>query len=286
MRRRLLDLLRDRRSDLTKDEIYARIMCGEVVVNGETVRNPRAQVSMDSDITFVVEHHVSRGGIKLESALDAHGIDPRGLVALDAGASTGGFTQCLLDRGARFVHAVDVGWNQLDFSLRRRPEVGVHERCNIMDMSAFEPDVDFAVADLSFRSLRGAARHIISLTSRRTLLALVKPQFEWVRPPDSFDGVVRSTSDLRLILSTLIGALRREGVSTDGVSESPIRGRRGNREFFFLLRSASPGDLETVEATKAAALRRIDDLLANGLRVYDSDSRVNGSPTKGLSGPR
>jgi len=235
MKPRLLDILTELYPDVSRDELYARIMCGEVIVAGETIRDPKAQVRADAPIAFRRDTYVSRGGLKLEGALQAHRIDPRQKVVLDAGASTGGFTDCLLTKGAAYVHAVDVGWNQLHYSLRRRSDVGVHERCNIMDLTFLDPHPDFAVADLSFRSLRGAARHIVSLTSDRRLLALVKPQFEWRNTPDTFDGVVRSESDLRDILEVLSGELSTEGLGIYSITESVIRGRTGNREFFFLV---------------------------------------------------
>jgi 23S rRNA (cytidine1920-2'-O)/16S rRNA (cytidine1409-2'-O)-methyltransferase len=233
---RLLSALAGAFPDIETKELYARILCGEVLVNGVVWKDPRAKVSPNYVFTFRDRNYVSRGGEKLAGALRDHRVDPRGKVVLDAGASTGGFTECLLDRGAAYVHAVDVGYNQLDYSLRRRPDVAVHERTNIMQVSALHPCPDFAVADLSFRSLRGAAKHILGLVEEEFLLALVKPQFEWGDPDPSFDGVVRREADLSAILLDLARDLLDEGVAVAGASESPVTGRRGNREFFFSLR--------------------------------------------------
>jgi 23S rRNA (cytidine1920-2'-O)/16S rRNA (cytidine1409-2'-O)-methyltransferase len=107
-----------------------------------------------------------------------------------------------------------------------------------MSLERLEPRPDFAVCDLSFRSLRGAARHIIGLTGEGRLIALVKPQFEWEAPPGDFDGVVRSSLDLQNILFSLAEALKKEGVFIHGIAESPVRGRAGNREFLFDLNTA------------------------------------------------
>ncbi|MDR1317596.1 MAG: hypothetical protein LBK13_12060, partial [Spirochaetales bacterium] len=124
----------------------------------------------------------------------------------------------------------------------KEPRVILKEKTNIMNLHGLDPVPAFAVCDLAFRSLRGAARHIISLTSEGRLIALVKPQFEWENPPENFDGVVRETSDLENILMSLAEALRLEGVFIAELAASPLRGHAGNREFLFDLNAA--GGLE------------------------------------------
>jgi 23S rRNA (cytidine1920-2'-O)/16S rRNA (cytidine1409-2'-O)-methyltransferase len=170
-------------------------------------------------------------------------MNPKGLVWLDAGASTGGFTDCLLSRGALAVHAVDVGYNQLAWKLRSDKRVIVHEKTNIMEVEkkSLVPSPSFAVADLSFRSLRGAASKILSLlkpASDAGLIALVKPQFE---NPDeeNFNGVVKSQTVIKNVLELLAADLEHEGVYIENAALSAIAGRKGNSEIFLLL-SADP----------------------------------------------
>ena len=274
MKASLLALLAERFRTIDRKELYARILCGEVMVNGEVVRDSKIRVKSDSMLEFAEFSYVSRSGDKLERALDVFPIDPTGVVVLDAGSSTGGFTECLLRRGARFVHAVDVGRNQLAWSLRSREEVGVHEGTKIMSVTRLDPFPDFATADLSFRSLRGAAKHILGLTNMNKLIALVKPQFEWIDPPKSFDGVVRDRVDRVRILTDLALGLADESIEVAAAIPSPIEGRNGNREYFFQLEVA------------IAPMRGNIEEMVNRL-VYDANESLDkGSPTNGLSGPR
>ena len=224
-------------------------------MDGERVRDPKRVVAEGSELRFAEKSFVSRGGDKLEHALEVWKIDVKDRTVLDAGSSTGGFTDCLLRRGAAAVHAVDVGFNQMHPGLRADPRVLVRERTNIMSVDSLEPVPLLAVCDLSFRSLRGAARHILALTSSRRLVALVKPQFEWENPGKDFDGVVRAVGDLANILADLADALQNEGVFVADAAESPIRGRSGNREFFFDLR------MEPME-TPGAVRKRLRELAA------------------------
>ena len=248
----LLRALIERFPDRTKDDLYARIMCGEVAVDGIAVKNPKADVSFDSQLEFKRERYVSRGGYKLEGALDDHHIVPKAKVVLDAGSSTGGFTHCLLLNGASHVHSVDVGYNQLAYSLRSNPRVIVHERCNVMNLTELVPRPNIAVADLSFRSLYGAASYILTLVCDNILLALVKPQFEWRDPPATFRGVIHSSTDILRVLKELVELLSENGIRIFSVSESRVRGRHGNREFFFLLRRERPNPDEAFDKIKAA----------------------------------
>ncbi len=274
MKKPLLEVLVKRFSEVDRQELYARIMCGEVMVNGQILRDSKTKVDVDSNLQFTEFTYVSRGGNKLERGLDVFRLDPKGLIVLDAGSSTGGFTECLLRRGAAFVHAVDVGRNQLAWSLRSRKDVCVYEETNIMDVSRLDPVPDFATADLSFRSLRGAARHILELTAKNKLVALVKPQFEWMTPPRSFDGIVRDSGDQCRILTDLAFAFAEESIDIADATPSPITGRQGNREFLYLLKIAP----EPVSRDIEEMVHRL---------VYDAnDSLDNGSPTNGLSGPR
>lgn len=220
-------------------------MCGEVRVDGEVVTDPRRRCSAEAILSIERRRFVSRAGAKLEAALDAWGIDAVGRVWLDAGASTGGFTDCLLQRGARRVHAVDVGYNQIDYSLRRDPRVILHERTNVNDLVDLQPPADAVVCDLSFRSLRGVLRHILCLTRERWGVALLKPQFEaaarkrWggdvtPEPGSLVEGIVPEAAREAVILEA-IEALSRDGVVVEKRLRSPLAGRAGNVEELILV---------------------------------------------------
>ncbi|MFP4372701.1 MAG: TlyA family RNA methyltransferase [Spirochaetaceae bacterium] len=239
-KRPLLSLLQRIYPDEEKDELFARVLCGEVVVDGERVRDPKRPTAPTAEIELAGRRFVSRGGEKLEAALSAWDIDVEGKVFLDAGASTGGFTDCLLQRGAERVHAVDVGFNQLAYSLRRDGRVIVHESTNITEVALLDPPADAAVCDLSFRSLSGVSGRLLALSRERWFIALVKPQFEWKDPPPSFDGVVRRREDALAILADTFRRLAAEGAHARRLLASPIRGRRGNDEFLALF-SDTPG---------------------------------------------
>ncbi len=237
----LLDLLIKRYPELGKNELYARIMCGEVFVNGERVRSSLRPVPRDADVAFQKRRYVSRGGLKLEAALNYLRIPINGKIMLDAGCSAGGFTDCLLQHGAALVHAVDVGYNQLDYSLRAHPFVMIYEKTNIMTVRQLEPQPYAATADLSFRSIKGAASRILSLTSRKLLIGLIKPQFEYRAGSENFNGVIVDNNLLEEILLSVAFELEREQAFVTDIVASPIKGRKGNREFFFLIQ----GDTET-----------------------------------------
>jgi 23S rRNA (cytidine1920-2'-O)/16S rRNA (cytidine1409-2'-O)-methyltransferase len=255
----LIDQLIKRFPEIQRKELYARVLCGEVLVAGEKVQNPKQRVAEDAPIDFAGRSYVSRGGFKLEKALKRWRVEVENKCFLDAGASTGGFTDCLLQHGARLVHAVDVGYNQLDYSLRRDERVRVHERTNIMTLRRLDPMPHAAAADLSFRSLRRAASHIVSLTTEGLLIALLKPQFEYAeRREDRFNGLVRDPALLSKILRSTLRDLSTEGLTIEGITPSPIEGRRGNREFLLLLRRSgeSGGQVERMvdESLREAGL--------------------------------
>ncbi len=226
----------------SKERLLARLLCGEVCVDGQVCREPSYPVSADVRVAFHSKRFVSRGGEKLSAALQAWNLEVGNRVFLDAGASAGGFTDALLQAGARRVYAVDVGFNQLAWKLRQDSRVVAWERTNIMELSPgdFSPPPQAAAADLSFRSLRGAAAHILDMTEESWMVALMKPQFEWRSPAEDFDGVVRSEERRRELLAETAEALGREGVSLDKWMDSPIPGRRGNREYLLLLRRTPP----------------------------------------------
>ena len=242
MRVRAIERLTAHEPDAGREELIAQLMCGDVSFNGQTVRDPKESVPVDSTVTYREPGFVGRGGIKLDHALELWNVEVAGKVVLDAGASTGGFTHALLLCGASVVHAVDLGYNQLAYSLRVDPRVIVHERTNVSELTALNPAPHFAVADLSFRSLSGVAAHLLDLTTERWGIVLLKPQYEWRDPDSGFDGRVPENAVDNIVRVTL-EILSGEGVFAHAITESPIRGGGGNREFLVLV-SAEP-DLPT-----------------------------------------
>ncbi|MBO4409140.1 MAG: TlyA family RNA methyltransferase [Spirochaetales bacterium] len=234
----IIQLLRLRDPSLSKDRAAALVSCRNVYVNGELCTDPRQTFSPDCAIDIIFPKYVSRGGFKLEKALSEFGTDVSGLVMLDAGSSTGGFTDCLLQNGARAVHSVDVGFNLLDFRIRNDSRVVVHEKQNIMTLEKgdIDPPAQAAVADLSFRSIKGAARHILDLVGGTWIIALVKPQFEVPRWQENFHGVVEDPALMRETLVNVYENLEAEGVGIHMATVSPIKGHKGNTEFLALLR--------------------------------------------------
>jgi 23S rRNA (cytidine1920-2'-O)/16S rRNA (cytidine1409-2'-O)-methyltransferase len=239
-RQRLDQLLVARGLVETRARAQALIMAGEVF-SGER-RLDKAGDSVAEDTPIEVRGrlpYVSRGGLKLVAALDAFAIDPAGLVAIDVGASTGGFTDVLLQRGAARVHAVDVGYGQLDGKLRNDPRVVVRERTNARYLSSAEiPEaVDLVVCDASFISLRLVLPAALALTKPRgTLVALIKPQFEAGRDQVGKGGVVRDPAVHDRVCAEIRDWLAGEGWTVLGIVPSPITGPAGNKEFLVAAR--------------------------------------------------
>ena len=235
---RLDQLLVDRGLVESRNRAQALILAGKVRVgDGDAARRDhKPGDQLDPVATIRVEEpepYVSRGGHKLAAALDAFGIDPSGLVGLDVGASTGGFTDVLLQRGAHRVYALDVGRGQLADSLRRDPRVVSLERTNARDLApdTLPEPADLAVVDVSFISLAKVLEPIVSaLRPPAHIVALVKPQFE-VGKGATDHGVVRDPAAHAAVLREVVAAATARGLGTRGVIPSPILGPEGNREF-------------------------------------------------------
>jgi len=220
----------------TRAKAQALVLAGLVEVDGRPAA--KAGQAFDEDVAIRVagpEHpYVSRGGVKLAAALDRFDLDPRGKVCLDVGASTGGFTDCLLQRGAMRVYAVDVGWGQLDATLRSDPRVLVREKVNARSLSTADVPEPIALTavDVSFISLRLILPAIVPLLAKGgAIVALVKPQFEAGRGEVPRGGVVRSEATRRRVVDEILSAGRGLGLEVLGEVASPIRGARGNAEF-------------------------------------------------------
>jgi 23S rRNA (cytidine1920-2'-O)/16S rRNA (cytidine1409-2'-O)-methyltransferase len=254
-RQRLDQLVVERGLAETRARAQALILAGKVRTgSGDAARLDRKAGDLVDAATAIslveADPYVSRGGHKLAAALDAFGIDPSGLVCLDAGASTGGFTDVLLQRGAARVHAVDVGRGQLADRVARDPRVIVHDRTNARSLTADnlgEP-IELAVIDVSFISLAlvlGPIASTLRPVPSAPILALVKPQFE-VGKGGTDHGVVRDPEAHRAVLRRVVDAAAGLGLGTRAVIASPILGPEGNREFLIHLQ-AGPGCTEIDE---------------------------------------
>ena len=239
-----VQLLRLKDPSLTKDSAAALVSCRNVYVDGELCTDPKQMFNKNACVEIIFPKYVSRGGFKLEKALFSFNLDVSGLVMLDAGSSTGGFTDCLLQNGAKAVHSVDVGFNLLDFKLRSDDRVIVHEKQNIMTLSEADlvPKPQAAVADLSFRSINGAASHVLDLVGGTWMVALIKPQFEVPKWQENFFGVVEDPALMRSTLENVYEALTKDGVGIYDATVSPIRGHKGNTEFLALLKPGKAMD--------------------------------------------
>ena len=220
----------------TRAKAQALLLAGLVFSGERRLEKPGMQVDRDLPLTVRGAAHpwVSRGGVKLDHALAHFRIDPQGLVALDIGASTGGFTHVLCERGARRVYAVDVGYGQLDARLRSDPRVTLLERTNARYLSRAEvPEpVDLVVCDASFIGLRTILPTPLALAAPGArLVALVKPQFEAGRARVGKGGIVRDPAVHDAVCSTIRAWLTADGWPVTGLVESPIKGRDGNTEF-------------------------------------------------------
>jgi 23S rRNA (cytidine1920-2'-O)/16S rRNA (cytidine1409-2'-O)-methyltransferase len=246
-RARLDKLLLDRGLVASRERARALIMTGAVLVNGRPETKPGTPVDDAADIALRADDHpyVSRGALKLIRGLDAFAVDPQGAVALDIGASTGGFTDVLLRRGAARVYAIDVGYGQLAWSIRQDPRVVVLERHNIRNLDpALVPEPgDLAVIDVSFISLTlvlPRVRELLQPPADKPIVALVKPQFEVGRELVGKGGVVRDPAARRGAVDKIRAWAAANGFVAGDDVESPITGPAGNVEYLLLLRTAPP----------------------------------------------
>ncbi len=229
----------------SRERAIRLIMAGAVKVDGVLADKQAKLISDDSviEVTDRASPFVSRGGEKLEAALQAFGIEPTGLVCMDVGASTGGFTDCLLQRGARRVYAVDVGYGQLDWRLRKDPRVVALERQNIryLDREAVPEPIALAVVDVSFISLQLVLPCVVPFLAQDAwVVALVKPQFEVGRGQVGKGGIVRNDSHRRAAAERVQAKSEEVGLHRVGQIDSPVLGQKGNREILLGLRRHAP----------------------------------------------
>ncbi len=233
---RIDHLLVDRGLVESRQRGQAVIIAGLVLVNGQKVDKAGTVVSSDAEIRILGEDlpYVSRGGLKLEKALAAFSVSVENLVAFDIGASTGGFTDCLLQRGCRRVYAIDVGYGQLAWKLRQDSRVVVIERTNIraIEPSMLPEPADLAVIDVSFISLEKVIPPILQfLKPDAGIIALIKPQFEAGKENVGKGGIVRDETVRKAVVEKVEGFIRSVGLEVIGVIPSPITGQDGNVEF-------------------------------------------------------
>ena len=241
----------------SREKAQKEILSGWVSVNGETVRDSSKKIPENAfvEVKRPGGLFVSRGGEKLRHGLDVFGIDPNGMIAVDLGASTGGFTDCLLKAGVKKVYAVDVGYGQLDFSLREDDRVIVLERINVKNLlkEQFEDTIDFIAMDLSFISVAKVIQHVKELFENAQGVMLIKPQFEAL-PEEHKKGVVRKEKNHITILRRTLENLSKAGTLFHGISYSPLKGPAGNMEFLLHFSFKPKETLPLISFEESAAI--------------------------------
>jgi len=261
MKERLDKLIVEQKIIETREKAKAYIIGGHITVNGETIIKPGSSVSRSAKIKVHLPNKgfVSRGGLKLEGAIKDFRIDVSDTYCLDIGASTGGFTDCLVKKGARHVIALDVGKNQIDYRLRIDPRVKVIEKFNarFIDQLEVKDHLDIVTVDVSFISVKLILKSLISIVGEKTkIIVLIKPQFELDKPYRGFHGVVTDSNIHRQILQNLNSYFFREGYTVDDYTFSRLKGPKGNIEYFVYIRK-----MDTVSAVQDKSWPDIIDRL-------------------------
>lgn len=225
----------------SRERARALILEGKVTVEGSVIDKPGVRVNVDAPVQIRGEDlpYVSRGGKKLEKALESFGIDPEGMIVMDVGASTGGFSDCVLQKGAKKVYAVDVGYGQLAWKLRTDPRVVNLERRNIRYLKREEirEDLDLILIDTSFISIEKFLPHLLEFLKKGgEVIGLIKPQFEVGKGEVGKGGVVRDPALHQKVIERITKFCESVGFGVLGVIESPLLGPKGNKEFFIRLR--------------------------------------------------
>jgi 23S rRNA (cytidine1920-2'-O)/16S rRNA (cytidine1409-2'-O)-methyltransferase len=236
-RERLDKILVEKGVVQSRERAKALILAGKVVVEGQTLDKPGVEIEREAQVQLRGgdQPYVSRGGIKLEKALRAFEIDPKGMIVMDVGASTGGFTDCVLQRGAKKVYAVDVGYGQLAWKLRKDPRVVNLERRNIryLKTEEIEEKIDLILIDTSFISIEKFLSHLLHFLKKGGMIVgLIKPQFEVGKGEVGKGGVVRDETLHQKVIERISMFGQGQGLSVLGVVDSPILGPKGNKEFF------------------------------------------------------
>lgn len=241
MKKRLDVILTEKGLFASREKAKAAVMAGLVCVDGIRTDKPGMPVDDNADIAVKEDicPYVSRGGLKMEKAIEVFGISIDDSIAVDIGASTGGFTDCMLKNGAKKVFAIDVGYGQLDWKLRNDPRVINMEKVNIryLDTETVDEDVDFISIDVSFISLRLVFPVAAELLSRNgELVCLIKPQFEAGREQVGKRGIVRDPDVHREVIEKVMGYGRENGLFVHGLTYSPVTGTKGNIEYLMYMK--------------------------------------------------
>jgi len=238
----------------SRERARALIMAGKVAVEGEMIDKPGVQINVKASLQLRGKDspYVSRGGEKLEGALKTFGIDPKGMVVMDIGASTGGFTDCVLQKGAQKVYAIDVGYGQLAWKLQRDPRVVNLERRNIryLKREEVQEETDLILIDTSFISIEKFLPSLLKfLKEGGSVLGLIKPQFEVGKGEVGKGGVVRNGALHQKVTGRISKFSRELGLKVLGVTESRLLGPKGNKEFFIYLEKENRKDGQTERPT-------------------------------------
>ncbi len=238
MKKRLDVALLEHYPNLSRNQIQGFIMQGKVLVDGKPVTKPGTPVADDAEInlTAVTPKYVSRAGFKLEAALDAFGTNVENAVILDAGISTGGFTDCLLQRGAKRIYGIDVGYGQVHEKIRNDPRVVLYEKTNLRHLASLPEPVDLITLDLSFISLLKVMPALCKLIAPHgTIIALIKPQFEAEREEVCRGGIVKDPAVHQKVIDKITKGMAEYGFNLKKFIESPVLGgTAGNKEFLGL----------------------------------------------------
>lgn len=257
-KRRLDVLLCEENYFESREKAKAAIMAGLIFVDDKIADKPGMQVMVDANIEVAEPlKYVSRGGYKLEKALNIFNIDPKGKIAMDIGASTGGFTDCLLQNGAEKVYAVDVGYGQLDYSLRTNDKVVVLERTNVrhLDINLIREPIDIITIDVSFISLNLIFPKCVKiLKDDGCIVSLIKPQFEAGKDQVGKGGIVKNPKTHVSVIKNVINYGENLGLFAKALDYSPIKGAKGNIEYLLLL-SREDNNIfdETIESVVKSA---------------------------------
>ncbi len=238
MKYRLDQLLVQRNFYSSREKAKGHILAGDVIVDNKTITKVGSLVHADVDIRIKSqERYVSRGGYKLEKALKSFSIDVTDLVVIDIGSSTGGFSDCLLQHGAKYIYSIDVGYNQLSFTLRNHPQIKVYEKLNAKDLSKnlFDKPIQLAVIDVSFISITKILIPVLNILTDKRIIALIKPQFEVGNSVSHFDGIVKNSSDHIKAINDLKDFVLTQNLYTADLTYSPIKGPKGNIEYLIYL---------------------------------------------------
>lgn len=232
-KQRLDVLIFERNLVSSREKARAMIMAGEVLVDGYRIDKPGTQIHKTAEITLIGKpRFVSRGGEKLAHALGTFGIDVTDYICADVGASTGGFTDCLLQNGAAKVYAIDVGYGQLDYNLRQDDRVVVFDRTNARYLEKLPDPINIVTIDASFISLKLLLPVVKNwLLSEATIISLIKPQFEAGKKDVSKGGVVRDSGIHIRVLTEVLNFAIKSSFSLKGLTKSPLKGPAGNIEF-------------------------------------------------------